>query len=55
MNSNQKYYSPEQLEYVRTTCREYINFLGYSKAPGQDNNPTGFFEYDDLTDAELTQ
>ncbi len=51
-NSNLKYYSPEQLEYVKTTCREYINFLGYSKVPGEDND-TGFFEYSDLTEHEL--
>ena len=51
VNSNLKYYSEEQLEYIKTTCREYINFLGYSKEPGQEND-TGFFEYTDLTEEE---
>ena len=50
-NANLKYYNPEQLEFVKQTCREYINFLGYSKVPGQDND-TGFFEYEDMSEAE---
>jgi Sulfotransferase domain len=53
-NANLKYYSAEQLEYVKETCREYINFLGYSKTPGQENE-TGFFEYADLNEEELKQ
>ncbi|MFS8160579.1 MAG: hypothetical protein ACMG6E_10325 [Candidatus Roizmanbacteria bacterium] len=53
-NSNLKYYSPDQLQYVKDTCREYINFLGYSNAPGEENE-TGFFEYSDLTDHELQE
>jgi len=52
MNSNQKFYSEEMKNYVMKTCREYINFFGYSKIEGKEN-PTAYFEYPALSDDEI--
>ncbi len=29
INANQKHFSPEQIDYVKEVCRDYINFFGY--------------------------
>jgi hypothetical protein len=50
-NSNLQYFSPQQLEFIRSSARHYINFFGYSKTEGQEN-PTGFFDFADMTDDE---
>jgi len=30
LNTNEKYFSPEQKAYVLKSCKEYINFFGYA-------------------------
>lgn len=52
LNSNQKYYSPEQLTYVLKMCKEYINFFGYAKVEGKEN-PFSFFDYENMTDSDV--
>jgi hypothetical protein len=46
VNSNLKYFSEEQFNYVKEELRELLHIFGYAKAPGEEN-PTGFFEYSD--------
>jgi len=52
LNSNQRYYTPEMRNYVLKMCKEYINFFGYTKLEGVDNQ-FGFFEYENLKEEEI--
>jgi len=45
-NANAHRFSHEQIEFVGNTCKEWLNFFGYTKLPSDPNNVTGFFEFD---------
>ena len=45
-NANEHRYTPELLAWVGETCKEFLNFFGYSKLPDQEENLTGFFPYE---------
>ena len=45
-------FTDEQKKFIKEKLRAYNLFFGYVKIPGQEN-PYGFFEYDDLTPEEI--
>ena len=51
-NANAHRYTPELKNWVGENLKEFINFFGYSKLPGQAENLTGFFDYEN-PDAEM--
>lgn len=42
------FYSPEQINNIQNTCRDYLHFFGYAKHPTLQN-PTQYFEFTDQT------
>ncbi len=52
LNTNQKFFSEEMKNIVLKSCREYINFFGYTEVEGKENQ-FGFFKYDNVSDEEI--
>lgn len=52
LNTNEKFYTPEQKAYVLKICKEYINYFGYAKVEGKEN-PFAFFDYQNMTETDI--
>ena len=46
LSRNVGMYTPEQLEYLKEECREYLYYFGYVDHPTQADPDTTFLKYD---------